>query len=267
MLRFFLLSVLVSASILDAQTTDMRPGVSFVTTLNGAVDVTDKNDKQIPLKLHSTLLLDAFKIKTGSRGSVFFSLSNNIAFAVTEDSELEILEFKQVPFDSSKEGNDFEPSISKLKIKLKRGSLALSCDHLSPLSVIEVISNSGLLRIHSTTSIIEADERSITISAFEGTCTYYFEENNERQFIAQPQSVKITTQSAKRNILASNDTIYLLDSTAGELAEAVKAARQRVLFKAVPLSEDPKPILLVKQDYYELDSARPYIFKDRYNNE
>ena len=267
MLRFFLLSVLVSSTILEAQILDMRPGVSFVTTLNGAVSITDKNDKRIPLKLHSSLMYDTFKIKTGPDGSAFFSLSNNIAFAVTGDSELEVIEFKQVPFESDREGYDFEPSISTLKMKLKYGTLALSCDHLSPLSVIEVMSDSGTLRIHSTTSIIKTDERGVGISAFEGTCTYYFKGNKGRQFIAEPQSVQITEQSAKRSILARDGTIYLLDSAAEELAMAIKAARKRVLFKADPLSLDPKPILLVKQDYYKLDSARPYVFKEKFTNE
>lgn len=267
MYRYLVWLLLIAAFELDAQVKDMRPGTAFVTTLNGAVSASDKNDKLIPLKLHSSLILDTFKLKTGPNSSIFFSLSNNVAFALTGNSELEITEFKQLPFDSSKEGHDFEPSISKLKIKLKQGTLALSCDHLSPLSSVEVEFDTGILRIHSTTSIIKVDASGIGISAFEGTSTYYFNNDKGRQFIAEPQSVQITQQSAKSSILARNETIYRLDSIDEELAKAIKAARKRVLFRAVPLSKDPRPTLLVKQEYYELDSARPYVFKEKYTHE
>lgn len=251
--------VLTTAVLARGQT--MQPGVGFITTISGSVMAQKENGAKLTLNLHESHHFDGLRIETGNEGRLFFVLSNGVAIALTENTQVEIKNFEQIPFGPDTDSFEYEPTISKLQINLIEGTIGLSCDHISPLSLLQIEMKSGYLRVHSTTSVLSINPLGMNIAAYEGTLTFYYPDGNEREFIAQPQSVRISEQSAARGIVTESGTVDEKEVFARRLADAVGFARKRVVYRSVKGEADPQPRLLVAENFLEKEPVRPYSFK------
>lgn len=248
---------------LGLQAQEMQPGMGFVTSIRGTVEAQTQSGAKPSLKLHHSEKLDGMILKTDKKSEVFLVLSNGVALALTENTHVEIEQFKQIPFGSQSSSFEYEPTISNLHIRIVEGTIGLSCDHISPLSSLKIEMQSGHLRVHSTTSVIAATSMGMNISAYEGTLTFYYPNDTEREFIAQPQSVRISEQSAARGIVTEESTVDEKEIKARNLADAVKFARSRVFYRSVPGQPEPQPLLLVSNNYLDQAPAPPYTFKQQ----
>ena len=255
----YLLLALTATSVLCAQ--EMQPGFGFVTSMRGSVEVRNEEGKKLTLGLHESHSVDGLTLKTKEDGTLFLVLSNGVAIALTENTHIKIQNFRQIPFGPKSHSLEHEPTISNLQIYLIKGTMGLSCDHISPLSNLKIAMNSGHLRVHSTTSVLSINPLGMNISAYEGTLTFYYPDGEEREFIAHPQSVRISEQSAARGIVTESGTVNEKEVLARRLADAVSFARKRVIYRSVHAHTEPQALLLVSDDYLEHEPARPYSFK------
>jgi hypothetical protein len=259
-LILLIIATLLLAPVLQAQS--MKPGLGFVTSASGKIEAFDQDGKKTKIKLHKTLNLDGLSLNTKNNGKVFLVLSNGVALALNENTQIIFKEFEQIPFPEGDNNFRHEPTISNLIIEVIDGTIGLTCDHLSPLSNLQVLMNSGHVRVHSTTSVISVNSLGMNISAFEGTLTFYYPDGKEREFIAQPETVRISDQSAARGIVTEGGTIEDKESEIKKLATDVKFARERVFFRAVKGSDVPEPIIIVPANYLETVPVRPFSFQD-----
>lgn len=239
----------------------MQPGFGFVTSMRGSVEVRNEEGKKLTLGLHESHSVDRLTLETKKDGSLFLVLSNGVAIALSENTHIEIQNFRQIPFGPESDSLKHEPTISDLQIHLIKGTMGLSCVHISPLSNLKIAMNSGHLRVHSTTSVLSVNPLGMNISAYEGTLTFYYPDGEEREFIAHPQSVRISEQSAARGIVTESSTVDEKEVLARWLADAVSFARKRVMYRSVHGQAEPQALLLVSDDYLEQEPVRPYSFK------
>ena len=180
--RSLLLFCFTAISALSAQT--MQTGFGFVSSIRGTVGAFNKNDEPHKLALHENHPLDGIKIQTDHKGTLTLVLSNGVAIALYENSQIEFKTFKQIPFAPNTSSSEYEPTISELHIHLIQGTMGLSCDHISPLSNLKIQMQDGHLRVHSTTSVLTVNPLGMKVSAFKGTLTFYYpngtEENSSR---------------------------------------------------------------------------------------
>ncbi|NCG09363.1 MAG: hypothetical protein GWO81_07350 [Verrucomicrobia bacterium] len=246
---------------LGLQAQEMQTGFGFVTSIRGTVEAQTPDGAKPALKLHQSEKMDGMVIKTEANAEVFLVLSNGVALALTENTHIEIKAFKQIPFSPHSTSFEYEPTVSNLHIRIIEGRIGLSCVHISPLSNLKIEMHSGYLSVHSTTSVISVNSLGMNVSAYEGTLTFYYPNGTEREFIAQPQSVRISEQSAARGIVTEQGTVDGKEIKAQELANAVNFARKRVIYRSVPGVLEPQPLLLVSNNYLDQAPARPYSFK------
>lgn len=256
--RSLLLFCFTAISALSAQT--MQTGFGFVSSIRGTVGAFNKNDEPHKLALHENHPLDGIKIQTDHKGTLTLVLSNGVAIALYENSQIEFKTFKQIPFAHNTSSSEYEPTISELHIHLIQGTMGLSCDHISPLSNLKIQMQDGHLRVHSTTSVLTVNPLGMKVSAFKGTLTFYYPNGTEREFIAHPQSVRISQQSAARGIVTESGTVSSKAFTERRLADAVEFARSRTFYRSVPGKSDPQPLQRVPESYLEQTPVRPYSF-------
>ncbi|CAI8279946.1 MAG: Uncharacterised protein [Opitutia bacterium UBA7350] len=250
---------LAATPLLCAQT--MQTGFGFVTSISGSVQAQSKDGQARNFSLHQNQALDGIKIESGPEDSLILVLSNGVALAITENTQVEFNTFKQIPFDPDSNTIQYEPTVSDLQIHLIQGTVALSCDHISPLSNLKIKMQDGHLRVHSTTSVLSVNPIGMQVSAYQGTLTYHYPNGTEREFIANPQSIRISQQSAIRGIVTESTNVDTQAHRHQNLAAAVDFARSRVIYRSVPDETFPQPHLLVPENYLAQKPVRPYSFK------
>ena len=241
---------------------DMTGGLAFTNSVKGSIQITDTKGSHVQPNLHDTLVLNESKIETGKNAHIYFALSNGIGVGIGSESEVIFETYLQRPFPKRKERLSYEPSVSTLSIRLITGDLAIASNKLSPLSQARVYLPSGELRIHSATCIIQNDELGAHITACEGTITYYYPDGEEREFIVEPQSIRISPQSAKLSKVTESMTLTSLPESIDRFAKATQQASKRVFFKAGENGNPPKAVRLAPSAFYNLPTKRPYEFND-----
>lgn len=253
-------SFLFGALVSNAQ--DMAEGIAFATSKVGSIRVIDPTGQITQPELHDTLALDGVTIETGKNAHIFLALSNGMGVGIAQNSEITFETFVQKPFSQKKERLSYEPSVSILSIRLKNGNLAIATNKLSPLSQARVYLPSGELRLHSATCIVQNDELGDHITACDGTITYYYPDGEKREFIVEPQSIRISPQSAKLGKVSEATTLTELPKEIERMATATQQASKRVLFKAGYNGSPPRPVLIASPDYFQQPVSRPYEFNE-----
>jgi hypothetical protein len=185
-----------------------------------------------------------------------------MGIGISENSEIIFETYLQRPFPPTRERISHEPSVSILSIRLTSGSIAIASNKLSPLSQARIYLPTGELRIHSATCIVQNDTLGTHITACEGTITYYYPDGESREFIVEPQSIRISPQNAKLGKVSKVSTLNTLPKALERFAQATEHASQRVFFEA---SYDGKllcPTLITSPTYFNQSTERPYVFCD-----
>lgn len=239
---------------------EMAEGIAFATSIQGSVQIEDAESHSTQPKLHDTLILNACTIKTGKNAHIYLSLSNGMAIGIGEKSVVLFETFAQEPFTNKRERLSYEPSRSILSIRLINGDLAVVSNNLSPLSEARIFLPTGELQIHSATCIIQYDDMGAQISAYSGLITYKYPDRKQRELIIEPQSIRISPQSAVLGEVTEHMTLSSLPKAIEKFAQATQHASTRVFFKAGHNGHPPQPVLIASPAQFNQAVRRPYEF-------
>ncbi len=257
-LHLFTILVFLSKSALHAET--MISGSAIITSSSGEVELSNHEGKYVKGKLHTVLVPDGLNFRTGAKSRLFMTLSNGVAIGLDSETFLQCTEYKQLPFDLEEQSHRIEASVSRLYLKYEKGLLAIAGNYLSPLSEIKIIVPDGELRLYKGSCLVKRVATELQITAIEGTLTYYHAGNNNRKYITAPESLRII--SAKETAIV-NLPANSLDSKLLSLSKATHNASRRVQFKPNKKSGlAPEPVLIVRPEYFEQTTVRPYKFKN-----
>lgn len=243
--------------------THWKNGSAFVTSQIGTLNYKDFNGAKISIQQHDFIDIGGATINTEKDSQLYLALTNGLAIGIGPQSKAQCITYKQQPYNIERQGTKYEPSTSILKIALESGTIALSCRHLSPSTEMRLILPIGELRLHRGTCVIRCTPSATNITAYEGMLTFYYPNGSEREFIAEPMSVRITPQSAKLGRIAEDETDEILEDNLLKLAQATEYAKNRVIFRVSNQGDAPQipqPTLVIHNSYYQQPSARPYEF-------
>lgn len=246
---------------LQAQT--MTDGSAIVTSQSGSIRAVAADGHPASADAHAVLRPSGLKWMTQGNGQLFLTFSNGVALALDSESSVECLEFTQRPFTQDDIELGREPSVSKLRIRLDSGRIALASNKLSPLSELRIALPVGEARLHKGSCLIEYDSMGIHLTSFEGNLTYYYPDSDAREYVTAPRSVRISEQSAARQQIAEASTADTLEPEAARLCQATEHASQRVFFQPnAATGQPPEPVLIVRPKYFDQPAIRPYTFED-----
>lgn len=242
---------------------EMINGSAMITSRTGTVKVTQVSAQSVKVNAHTTLLPGGLSFSTGSKGALFLTLSNGVALGLDEKTTIHCTEYMQRPFNREEQSRGFEASVSKLRLQYEKGQLAIASNQLSPLSDIRIELPYGELRLNKGSCLIRHDANGLHLTAVEGTLTYYYPNSEEREYITAPKNVRISKENARRPHLTKIVPFEILNPEAIQLQKATEHASRRVLFQPnAGTGFAPKPLLIVRPEYYEQPTLRPYTFKD-----
>jgi hypothetical protein len=261
-LRGMIAAVVLFAGLAAVQAGEMIEGIAVVTSEQGAIQITDKDGRSSSPDLHEPLILNGSRIQTGKGAYLFLALSNGVSIGIGGSSEVAFEAYLQQPFTAKKESILHEPSVSELSIRITTGTLAIVSNQLSPVSQARIYLPTGEIRIHSATCVLQNNDLGTRITACDGTLTYYYPDKTKREFIVEPQSIRISEHSAGLGQTTESTMITSLPEDCRQLAAATQHASTRVFFKASASGGPPQPVLIVSPDYFKQPSARPYEFNE-----
>jgi hypothetical protein len=242
---------------------EMIDGNAIVTSRMGSVSAQNADGQHVAIDLHTVLRPSGLSWSTSADGQFLMTLSNSVALALAPESRLRCLEYRQRPFAEDEIEPGREPSVSSLKLELASGRIAIASNRLSPLSELRIALPYGEMRLHRGVCFIEYDSTGIRLTAFEGNLTYYYPDSDAREYVPTSKRVRISPQSARLQQIAEASTVETLDAAAIQLCQAAQHASQRVTFLPNETSGlAPKPVLIVKPEYFEKAAQRPYRFLD-----
>ena len=245
------------------QAQKMFKGSAIVTSKIGYVSAVDASGKEVSTALHEIMHPAGLTLSTKKDARIFLTFSNGISLALNEASAVQCVHYFQLPFDKEDQALGLEPSVSNLKLSLIKGQIAVASNRISPLSNLRIQLPKGELRLHKGTCLINLDETGLHITAYDGNLTYYYPESESREFVSAPKGIRISDQSIQRQQIAEATTVESLKSTQTLLCQATQHASKRVNFQANDSTNLPaKPVLIVRPQYFEQPSYRPYQFEE-----
>ncbi|MEM8867333.1 MAG: hypothetical protein AAGC73_03610 [Verrucomicrobiota bacterium] len=239
---------------------DMLDAPAIITSLRGNISFTKEEKKNKDLTPHDIIFPHQSVFTADKESHAFLVFSNGVAIGVDSESVIDIEHYKQLPFTSKKESQQFEPSVSELRIRMTVGSISVVSDHLSPLSKFTIDLPIGHVRIHSASAHIHYDETGVRITAYSGSLTYYYPDEKGREFIAEPSSMRMSRESALLGRHADTITVEEAEEDWNVFTLATENAGKRVFFKAGGKKAAPTPVLIVPQGYFKQPESRPYEF-------
>ncbi|HBR94562.1 MAG TPA: hypothetical protein DEA90_10400 [Opitutae bacterium] len=242
----------------------MLDGSAFVTSRSGSIAATDAAGQTVDISAHEVLQPAGLQLSTAAQGQLFLTFSNSVAIALTSNTSVQCLEYEQQAFENKDRTSGLEPSVSKLRLKLTEGELAIASNQLSPLSELRIQLPTGEIRLHKGTCLIRLDAiTGLHIAAYEGNLTYYYPGAEAREFISAPKMVRISQQSLQRQQIAEAASVDSLSAGSVQFCKAAQHASQRVSFQAnASTGAPPVPIRIVSPDYFKQPDLRPYRFED-----
>lgn len=242
---------------------EMIPSNGLITSLKGSIIITDDSGKKLSFKSRESISPSGTSWSTSEKTKGFLSLSNGVAIGIDASTKISILDYQQKPYDDKKQGFEFEPSASILKLRFESGKIAIASNQLSPLSELRIHLPIGSLRIHKGTSVISYDNTGLHLLVVDGNLTYYYTDGKTREFVTQGNRVSISKVSVKRQQLAELQELARVDPHTLRLATATQYSSRRVLYKANKATgHPPEPVMVVRPEYFEQPEMRPYQFKD-----
>jgi len=246
----------------DSNAEEMVEGVAVATSVQGSIQIEDADSQISQPKLHDTLNLNTCTVETGKNSHLFLALSNGMGIGIGEKSEVRFETFTQKPFNEKREKLSYEPSVSILSIRIINGDLAVVSNNLSPLSEARVLLPTGELQIHSATCIIHYNNRAAQITAYAGLLTYKYPDKKHRELIVEPQSIRISAQSAMLGEITESMTLSSQPKAVEKFAKATENASKRVFFKAGKNGHSPEPVLIASPTYFDQPIIRPYEYPE-----
>lgn len=246
------------------QAAQLVPSNAMITSRTGSVSMAaDTQGKGTTPGIREIILPTGSKWNTAEDATVFIAFSNGVGLGIDAASEVHCVEYSQRPFRENEEGFEYEPSVSKLHIKLNSGQIAISGNQLSPLSDVKVILPVGSIKVHKGSHLIRYDSLGLFVATSKGNLSYEYPDGRSREFVTSGKTVFITERTATNKQIAKTGSINELKSETVILMQATDHASRRVIFKANDDSGNPpQPVMIVRPEYFQQASLRPYQFLD-----
>jgi hypothetical protein len=261
--RFLSVALLTAGLGSAIQAQGLIAGNGLLTSRKGSVKIMDASQEKIYVKPREAFLPSGSSWSTDKKASAFLSLSNGVAIGIDASTQMSFAEYLQRPFDAKSQGFEYEPSESKLNLQLDSGKIAIASNRLSPFSEFRIKLPLGSLRLHKGTCVISHDDLGLHIWAIDGNLNYQYPDNESREFVTSGVYIRISDISAKRQQVAERKDKAEIDSETLKLVKATNHSSRRVFYKANETTGSaPKPVMVVRPDYFEQPTIRPYQFKD-----
>lgn len=240
---------------------EMAEGSAIITSCSGTARLTDESGEQKLALSQDILIPEGLAFTTTDDSRLFFTFSNGVAVGMDHDTQITCLQYSQRPFDAEDQALGLEPSISRLRLRLDSGQIAIASNRLSPLSDLRVVLPNGEIRLHKGTCLIRLGKTGIHITAFEGNLTYYYPDQKTREFVSAPSGIRISDQSIVNQDVAENFTAADFNEVEEQICKATRHASRRVTFQPNQDTDAPPiPLMIVRPDYFQQTPARPYQF-------
>ena len=255
-----ILTTLFIFSPLKAQT--MVKGSAIVTSRSGSAHAKNASGEGVSTAPHEILQPSGHTLSTIKGAYIFLTFSNGVALAMNEESIVQCTDYTQRPFDKEDQARGLEPSVSNLKLRMIEGQIAIASNRLSPLSELRIQLPKGELRLHKGCCLIRLNTTGLHITAYEGNLTYYYPNNQSREFVSAPKGIRISEQSMERLQVAENTSVESLEVGQALFCKATQHASKRVTFQANESTNlAPEPVLIARPEYFQQPEFRPYLFK------
>ncbi|MEC7230537.1 MAG: hypothetical protein VXV91_04995, partial [Verrucomicrobiota bacterium] len=275
-----ILTALFIFSPLKAQ--EMIKGSAIITSRSGSAHAKNASGERVSTASHEILLPSGLTLSTTKDAYIFLTFSNGVALAMNEESVVQCTNYTQRSFDKEDQARGLEPSVSNLKLRMRKGQIAIASNQLSPLSELRIQLPKGELRLHKGCCLIRLNKTGLHITAFEGnliyyypnsqsrefastskgSLTYYYPNNQSREFVSAPKGIRISEQSMERLQVAENTSLETLEAEQVHFCQAAQHASKRVTFRANESSKlPPEPVLIARPEYFQQPEFRPYLFK------
>ncbi len=161
-----------------AQTLTKGPaGKVYVSDLEGLAEIDTRTRVREMIK-HAVYDADDSFIRTKAGTTNTLVFSNGIGAFLDPETTLRVVRFTQQPFQPNRTDLDIEPSVSRMYLSLRRGTVALCTPKLLPGSVLEVTTPHATAAIRGRRIVIQTSESGTIISLLEGDVTARLGEND-----------------------------------------------------------------------------------------
>lgn len=154
-----------------AQTPPKGPaGKVYVSELEGLSEI-DTRARIREMVKQAVYDADDSIIQTMAGATNTLVFSNGVGAFLDPDTTLRVVRFTQQPFQPNRTDLDIEPSVSRMFLSLRRGTVALCTGRLLPGSVLEVTTPHATIAIRGRRVVIQANESGTIVSLLEGDVT------------------------------------------------------------------------------------------------
>lgn len=233
----------------------MKPGAIFVESVRGDLSAKVDGESQDVLK-HTRFAGQEVSFRVGDVPGSFATvvLSNGLSLHAGTDARFTIEELIQVPFEPSPEDKDIEPTASKLRMSVERGSVAFVHRERGkrPFSTMEIRTPDGVLTADIRNLFIRVNGPT-TMEAFliTGSARYRPHGADAGPTLLTRQYLK-TDLDDPRGYQLRDYTEQELDEIAPPLLMAQRSSR-RVVFETTGEGKDwqPVPLVVLPKDFFE----------------
>lgn len=190
----------------------------------------------------ATLPASNVKFECGAGRKVFFVLSNNTVVFMGENSEAEVVSFRQSQTAAKFPKDETEATRSECLIDIKKGDFFFVCPRLRPSSVMKISSPFGTFDVQSTEFAIKVSDNGMRISLAAGQASFKAPDG-KTDFLKNKQTGTIVKSDAKERYPLKISYISIIDE------EKMKPdfERCRNVFRSVVFKSDDNGKILAER--------------------
>ncbi len=221
-----------------AATPEAVPGAILVQTARAGATIAanGKDAKAQALKPGETLAATGQLLDMHDNSPVALILSNGDSLYLPMGGRLTLEGFTQDPIsDTSRNGREYEPSRSALRLNLAQGTLALSGRKPVATSTLTLTTPLARFDCQSPSFIVKVEADSVTFILIEGTAEVTIPETGFHDTLQAGQAATLTRQNLKASYPITLANISTADNQkfAGWLT-AARMTERRVTFTGTP---------------------------------
>lgn len=161
----------VATPLVRAQTTAKNPTAKlYIAEQEGFTDIdTDSFVREAGKNTVYNAANAIIQTKADSKTSLVFS--NGVGVFLSPETTLRVEQFTQEPFLPNRADLELEPSISRMILSVRSGSVGICTSRLMPGSTLEIHTPHGVVTLRGKQLVVETNEQGTTFSLLEGDLT------------------------------------------------------------------------------------------------
>ncbi|HRE81758.1 MAG TPA: FecR domain-containing protein [Opitutaceae bacterium] len=154
-----------------AQTSAKTPTVKlYISEQEGFTDIdTDSFVREVGKNTVYNAAQAIIQTKADSKTSLVFS--NGVGVFLSPETTLRVEHFTQEPFLPNRADLELEPSISRMTLSIRSGSVGICTSRLMPGSTLELRTPHGVVTLRGKQLVVETNEQGTVFSLLEGDLT------------------------------------------------------------------------------------------------